>query len=191
MEAVLIRPLRKMSSDDFFRFCRKNPGYRIERDKTGNIIFMEPTNSEAGYFNSEVTGEIREWNKQKKEGMTFDSSAGFTLPNGAVRSPDTAWILKEKWQALAPEERKKFAKLLPDFVVELRSSRDDSLAELKKKMEDYVENGVRLGWLIDRIEQKAYIYRGDGTMDELRGFDRKLSGEDVMKGFELDLALLI
>ena len=85
MEGVLIKPLRKMSSDDFYRFCRKNPDYRIERDSKGNIIFMEPTNSEAGFYNNEVSGEIREWNKQKNEGMTFDSSTGFTLPNGLCK----------------------------------------------------------------------------------------------------------
>jgi Uma2 family endonuclease len=179
-----------MSEDDFFDFCQKNRNLRIERDADKTIKIMEPTGSEGGYTEMEVSSELRNWSKEEKTGITFSPSAGFTMPTGAVRASDASWLTLDKWLALPATDRKKFAHVCPDFIVEVRSE-SDKLKELKEKMTEWINNGVRLGWLIDPQTQISYIYRADGSIDILRGFDRKLSGEDVLKGFELDLALLI
>ena len=131
---------------------------------------MEITGSETGSFNSEITTELTIWNRQQKSGKTFDSSTGFTLPNNAVKSPDAAWIEIERWKALSPEDRKKFAHISPDFVIEIRSE-SDKIDRLKAKMSEYIENGVRLGWLIDPVEEEVWIYRENGTIDRVESFD--------------------
>jgi Uma2 family endonuclease len=179
-----------MSEDDFFDFCQKNRNLRIERDADKTIKIMEPTESEGGYTEMEVSSELRNWSKEEKTGIAFSPSAGFTMPTGAVRASDASWLTLDKWLALPATDRKKFAHVCPDFIVEVRSE-SDKLEELKEKMTEWINNGVRLGWLIDPQTQISYIYRRDGSIDILRGFDRKLSGEDVLKGFELDLSLLI
>jgi Uma2 family endonuclease len=179
-----------MSEDDFFDFCQKNRNLRIERDADKTIKIMEPTGSESGYTEMEVSSELRNWSKEEKTGIAFSPSAGFTMPTGAVRASDASWLTLDKWLALPATDRKKFAHVCPDFIVEVRSE-SDKLKELKEKMTEWINNGVRLGWLIDPQTQTSYIYRADGSIDILRGFDRKLSGEDVLKGFELDLSLLI
>ena len=129
------------------------------------------------------------WNRQTGLGLVFDSSTGFKLPNGAVRSPDASWIRKERWDTLAPADRKKFAPLCPDFVVELRSE-TDNLEKLREKMAEYIENGCQLAWLIDPTEQNAYIYRPGRTVEEIADFDQRLSGENVLVGFEFELSIL-
>jgi Uma2 family endonuclease len=176
-----------MSEEDFFIFCQEMDAFQIERDADGTILIMELAGSETGSFNSEVTTELNIWNRQEKNGKTFDSSSGFTLPNKAVRSPDTAWIAIERWKALPKEDRESFAHISPDFVIEIRS-KTDSLSRLQAKMVEYRENGVKLGWLIDLITENVWIYRADGTIDKIESFDQILSGEDVLKGFELRLA---
>lgn len=178
-----------MTDDEFFTFCQSTEmrDKRIERTKTGKIIIMEPTGSETGNFNSEVTTEVGIWNRETKSGRTFDSSAGFTLPNAAVKSPDISWIARERWEALPKALRKKFAPIAPDFIIEIRSD-TGSLKELKEKMEEYMENGCRLGWLIDRIGECTYIYRADGSRDVVDSFEKTLSGEDVLVGFTLRIA---
>jgi Uma2 family endonuclease len=183
---------KKMTDAEFYKFCRQNSYYRIERTKNGEIIIMEPTNTEAGNYNNEVSYEVTHWNRQTQLGKTFDSSTGFTLPDKAVKSPDISWISNEKWQALPLEERRKFAHVTPDFVIEMRSSPDDSLADLKTKMDEYIQNGVRLAWLLDRIQGKAYVYRLDGSTSIFSNFETDiLLGENVLPGFELKLSLLL
>lgn len=179
----------RMTDDEFFDFCQSHEmrDKRIERTKTGKIIIMEPTGSETGNFNSEVTTEVGIWNRETKSGRTFDSSAGFTLPNTAVKSPDVSWIARERWEALPKALRKKFAPITPDFIIEIRSE-TDSLKVTQEKMEEYMENGCRLGWLIDRIEERTHIYRADGSREEVDSFDKTLSGEDVLVGFTLRIA---
>ena len=124
--------------------------------------------------------------KQKAVAL-FDSSAGFTLPNTAVKSPDISWIARERWEALPKDLRKKFAPITPDFIIEIRSD-TDSLKELKEKMEEYIENGCRLGWLIDRTNECTYIYRPDRSRETVDSFEKILSGEDVLVGFTLRIA---
>lgn len=183
----LDKPLRldakDMSSEEFFAFCQLNNDLRIERTADGQMIIMAPTGSETGNRNSEINAEIVFWNRVHKLGVTFDSSTGFTLPNGAERAPDTAWIRKERWDALSPLEKKKFAPIAPDFVLELRSE-DQSLSELREKMDEYMDCGYRLGWLIDPQNRRTYVYNENGEIQTVP-FEEKLSGGEVMPGFEV------
>jgi Uma2 family endonuclease len=180
---------RKMTSDEFFAFCHlpEMRDKRIEMDKYGRIIIMEPTGGETGNLNSEINGEVRNWNRETNTGRTFDSSTNFRLPNTAIKSPDVAWVLEERWAALPKELRKKFPPLTPDFVVEIRSE-TDNLSPLKDKMEEFMANGCRLGWLIDPLKKKVYIYRADGSRETIHSFEETLSGEDVWVGFKLRIA---
>ena len=142
MTATAISNENKMTADEFFAFCQlpEMSDKRIERDKNGKITIMQPTTSDTGSFNSEVGGEVRDWNKENKAGRTFDSSTGFTLPNTATKSPDVSWIARERWEALPKALREKFAPITPDFIIEIRS-KTDSLKESKEKMEEYMANG--------------------------------------------------
>jgi Uma2 family endonuclease len=149
---------KQMSDRQFYEFCLNNPELRIERSASGSIIIMPPAFSDTGNRNLKIAAQVFNWAEKDDTGETFDSSAGFTLPNGAMRSPDAAWILKERWNALTPEEKASFAPIAPDFVVELRSS-SDRLQDLQEKMEEYMTNGVRLGLLIDRKLRQVRIYR--------------------------------
>ncbi|MEM8523252.1 MAG: Uma2 family endonuclease [Bacteroidota bacterium] len=187
MEALVLKSIDSFTDEQFFEFCRVNDELRIERDADGNIIIMEPTGGDAGYFNLEVSSELRNWNKETEEGRTFNSSTGFTLPDNSVLSPDTTWIALERWKALPKEERKKFAHISPDFVLEIRSQ-SDNLKELKKKMVKYIENQVRLAWLIDPLEEQVFIYRANGEVEHINSFDIPLSGEEVLKGFQIKLS---
>jgi Uma2 family endonuclease len=148
----------EMSDQQFYDFCRTNPDLRIERSASGEIIVMPPAFADTGNRNGRVFGQLFVWSEANATGEAFDSSSGFTLPNGATRSPDAAWILADRWNALRPEQQASFAPIAPDFVVELRSS-SDALVSLQKKLEEYIENGVRLGLLIDRKNRQVYLYR--------------------------------
>ena len=189
MVATAISNIKYKTDDAFFYFCQlpEMKDKRIERTKNGKIIIMEPTGGETGSFNMEIGGEIRQWNKETRSGRTFDSSTGFTLPNTATKSPDVSWILKERWAALPMALREKFPPITPDFVIEIRS-KTDSLKKTKKKMEEFMDNGCRLGWLIDRLNECTYIYRADGSRDFVDSFEKTLSGEDVLVGFTLRIA---
>ncbi len=179
-----------MTEEEFFRFCQMNDTLEFERDANQNIIVMSPTGSFTGGFNSKILIELGIWNKEAELGEVFDSSTGFTLPNNAVRSPDVSWIQNEKWSALNKEQKEQFAPICPDFVIEVRS-KSDSLKYLQDKMEEYLLNGSQLGWLIDRFENKIYIYRANSNMELIESLDVKLSGESILPGFVLDLALII
>ena len=185
---VVLNPttfLRKMDEDDFFEFCRANPELRIERTTKGEIIIMPPTGGEIGGSNFELTGIFRSWVKTDGTGKGFDSSTGFHLPNGADRAPDVAWVKLERWNALTPEQRRKFPPLCPDFVVELRSA-TDSVADLQAKMAEYLENGAQLGWLIDPREKKVYIYRPQQPVECLDN-PTSIAGDPLLRGFVLEL----
>lgn len=181
---------KEMTDEEFFTFCVANKHLRIERDEYKQIIIMPPSGSESGSQNSEVNYAVQHWNKQTGLGKVFESSAGFTLLDGSVRSPDVGWVTAEKWNAVSKEERKKFAALAPDFVVEVLSP-TDSLKSTKEKMQKWIANGVRLGWLIAPEHKLVFIYRADGTVDKLEGFGKTLSGEDVLPGFVFDLSVLL
>ena len=191
MATMQLKTVQPMSDEEFYQFCRENSQYRIEKNKHGKIIVMEPTNSETGNYNNEISYEVTHWNRQTHMGKAFDSSTGFKIQSGATLSPDVSWILNERWNDLPEEERRRFARITPDFVIELRSSPDDSLKDLKEKMEEYIENGVRLAWLLDRISGKAYVYCPNRPISIFENFDTDvLSGEDVLPGFELKLSIL-
>jgi Uma2 family endonuclease len=175
--------LRKINDDDFFEFCQANRDLRIERTKEGEVIIMPPTGGETGRRNFELTGAFRSWARADGTGVGFGSSTVFTLPNGAKPSPDLSWVKLERWKALTDVEREKFPPLCPDFVVELRS-RTDSIDALNEKMVEYLENGAQLGWLIDPITKKAYIYRPQSQVEVLDD-PVQISGEPLLKGFAL------
>ncbi|MEH2245205.1 Uma2 family endonuclease [Nostoc sp.] len=174
-----------LTDEQFFQMCQQNRDYRFERTASGELLIMPPTGSDTGNRNFDMVVELGIWNKQTKLGKGFDSSTGFTLPNGAERSPDASWVKIERWNALTPEQQEKFAPICPDFVVELRS-RTDSLKELQEKMQEYIENGAQLGWLIDRKNKRVEIYR-PGKDVEILDNPGSLSGENILPGFVLDL----
>ncbi len=179
------RPFVQMNDEQFFDFCQANRDVRIERSKDGEIIIMPPTGANTGERNSEINFQLKLWAKKNKRGKVYDSSTGFILPNAATVSPDASWILKERLEKFTAKQREKFLPLCPDFVVELRSA-SDSLKDSQEKMREYIENGARLGWLIDPKNKRVHIYRANGEIEVLEN-PTKVSGEDVLANFELDL----
>ncbi|MCL4831610.1 MAG: Uma2 family endonuclease [Caldilineaceae bacterium] len=184
---VMMPDLRSLTISDqkFWQLCVANPELRLERTAEGEVIIMPPAFSDTGARNLDIAAQLWVWNQRTGLGRAFDSSAGFTLPNGAIRSPDAAWIRKERWEALTRQEQSRFASLCPDFVVELRS-RSDDLADVRKKMLEYMENGARLGWLIDPLVQQVYIYR-PGYALEVLDDPEIVSGDPILPGFILEL----
>jgi Uma2 family endonuclease len=175
----------KLSDDQFYQLCRDNPDVKFERNELGEIIVMSPTGGETGKSNAKLTTRFVLWNEETKLGEVFDSSTCFKLPNASDRSPDVSWIKLERWNALKPEQREKFPPIAPDFVLELMSP-SDSLRETQAKMQEYMNAGVKLGWLIDRKTRRAEIYR-QGQPKEVLDSPTSLSGEDILPGFILDL----
>lgn len=174
-----------VSVGDFERLCALNGDLRLERTAKGELVVMAPAGSESGMRNASLTARLWYWAEADGTGVAFDSSAGFTLPNGAIRAPDASWIRKERWEAVPPQLRRGFAPICPDFVVELCSPSDTFQAG-SAKMSEYVDNGARLGWLIDPTSGKVAIYRAGRDVETL---DRppSLSGEDALPGFALEL----
>jgi Uma2 family endonuclease len=178
-------PVISMNEDNFFDFCQLNSHLRIERKSTGELIIMSPAGSETGNRNFKLIQQLANWTDRDGTGIGFDSSAGFILPNGATRSPDASWIKLTKWNALSDEQKTKFAPICPDFVVEIRSPSDD-LKTLQDKMQEYMDNGSSLGWLIDRQNRQVYIYRPNKNIECLDN-SVTVSGNSVLPGFSLDL----
>lgn len=174
-----------LTDEQFERLCRDNRELRLELTAEGKLIIMLPAGSETGRRNNELSYQLTAWAKRDGTGLVFDSSTGFTLPNGAKRAPDASWIRRERWEALTEDEREGFAPLCPDFVAELRS-KDDSLAELKEKMEEYLDNGARLGWLIDPKSKSVYVWRPGQPVEYLKKA-HSVSGDPELPGFALDL----
>jgi Uma2 family endonuclease len=183
---ISLEPIFELTDEKFFQLCQKNRDLRFERCAQGDITIMAPEGSDTGMRSSNVNGHLWLWNQQKKLGFTFGSSAGFILPNGAMRSPDACWILKERWDALTPEQQSKFAPICPDFVIELMS-RIDTLSTVQAKMQEYQYNGARLGWLINRRDRQVEIYRIGQSVEVLQS-PITLSGETVLPEFVLELA---
>lgn len=182
---VHLQPALSMSDDQFFEFCQVNRDLRIERNEFGELIIMPPAGSETGSRNLEIAVQLGVWAKRDGTGKAFDSSTGFTLPNGAVRSPDAAWLPLSKWKALTAKQRKKFAPLCPDFVVELRSP-TDTLAVLQEKMQEYLANGTDLGLLIDPERKRVHVYKRDRKIQVLKD-PKTVSCDPLLSGFVLDL----
>ncbi|MCC3496578.1 MAG: Uma2 family endonuclease [Microcoleus sp. PH2017_15_JOR_U_A] len=167
-----------VTGEQFEALVFANPDLRLERTSQGELIMNPPTGGESSSRNLSISGQLGNWCETHEDlGEGFDSSGGFILPNGATRSPDASWVSRARWEALTPKERKGFVPLCPDFVVELRSA-SDSLSTLQAKMREYMDNGARLGWLIDPQNQRVEIYRQQAEVE---------SGEDVLPGFVLNL----
>jgi Uma2 family endonuclease len=178
-------PVLKLTDDQFAQLAAANQDLRLELTAKGELIIMPPTGGETGDRNFELDGQLWYWNRKTLLGKAFDSSTGFRLPQGGTRSPDLAWIPIERWNALTPAQRKKFLPLCPDFAIELVSETDD-VEETRAKMQEYVNNGLRLGWLINPRTQQVEIYRQNQAVEVLES-PTTLSGEDVLPGFVLDL----
>ncbi len=179
-----------LTDEQFFQLCQNNRDLKFERTASGELIIMPPTGSNTSDRNADLTYQLRAWSRQNKLGKSFDSSGGFKLPNGAERSPDASWVKMERWNALSEAEKERFAPLCPDFVVELMSPSDSLEKTRAKMMEYYMENGARLGWLINRGQQQVEIYRPNREVEILQS-PKTLSGEDVLPGFVLDLVEIL
>ncbi|MEG4274494.1 MULTISPECIES: Uma2 family endonuclease [unclassified Microcoleus] len=178
--------IQSMTVEQFYEFCLVNRDLRIERTASGEVIIMSPAFSDTGNRNIKIAQQLANWAEEDGTGEAFDSSAGFTLPNGATRSPDASWIKLERWNALTEEEKASFAPICPDFVIELRSA-SDTLKGLQNKMQEYIENGVSLGFLIDRKNRKVYIYRPNRE-PEILDNPETVSADPELPGFVLRMA---
>lgn len=172
-----------LTDEQFEELFRHSSDLKFELSSKQELIIVPPTSPDSGLRNSELITEVALWSRKDKTGIVFDSQTLFTFPNNAKRSPDVSWMIKQKWEALSPSERRRFSRVVPDFVIELMSP-SDSLADMQVKMAEYIENGVRLGWLIDPMDKKVHIYRANGEVEVLDD-PETVSGEDVLKGFEL------
>lgn len=182
---ISLNSVLEMTDEQFYQLCRANPDIKFERNAAGELIIMSPTGGETGKYNVELAADFVIWNRRTQLGVVFDSSTGFKLPNGADRSPDVAWVRQERWDALTPEQKEKFPPICPDFVLELRSP-TDTLQSLQLKMQEYIENGAQLGWLINRQDRQVEIYRA-GQPKEVLQAPASLTGESVLPAFELNL----
>jgi len=174
-----------LTDEQFYQLCIHNPELIIERNAKGVLIVMSPVGGDSGSREMDLGGELYVWNKQTQLGKVFSSSTLFKLPGGSDRSPDAAWVELSRWQALTPEQRKRFPPIAPDFVIELRSRTDD-LTALQEKMQEYLDSGVRLGWLFNPHDQQVELYR-QGQDKEVKSLPVQLSGETVLPGFILQV----
>lgn len=179
------RPLYAMTPEEFFQFCRQNPDMRAELTERGEVVFMSPSGGSTGARNAYAIKALGQWNEKDGRGVIFDSSAGFILPNNAVRSPDASWVRRERLAALAPEDYERFLPLCPDFVLEIASP-SDRLTDLQAKMEEYMANGAQLGWLIDPATRSVIVYRPDEAPHRLTDAD-SITADPVLPGFSLEL----
>ena len=177
-----------LTDEQFYRLCSNNRDWQFERNAKGELIIMPPVGGVSGNREADLITEVNIWNRQTKLGKVFSSSTIFRLPNGGDRSPDVAWVKLEKWESLTEEQQEKFPPICPDFVIELRS-RTDSLKSLQEKMQEYINSGLKLGWLINPQDEEVEVYRCNKQM-ELIKLPASLSGEDILPGFILDLPII-
>ena len=186
MQAILdLRPNLELTDEQFEQICQRNPDLKFERTAGGKLVIVALTGGNTGRRNLKLTGQLWAWLEATGNGEGFDSSTGFRLPNGAIRSPDLAWIQAARWQQLTPAQQQRIVPLCPDFVAELRSPSDD-IEDLRTKMQEYLDNGLQLGWLLDPETRSVEIYRSQQTVETLNA-PKTLSGEDVLPGFVLSL----
>lgn len=176
----------QLTDEQFYQLCQNNRELQFERTPKGELIIMPPVGGDSGNREADLIADLVIWNRQTQLGYTFSSSTIFKLPNGADRSPDAAWIQRERWEALTPEQQCKFPPIAPDFVIELRSA-TDNLKTLRDKMQEYIGAGVRLAWLINPQQQQVEIYRPSQSV-EVRNLPTELSGENILPGFSLNLS---
>ncbi|MBA3491301.1 MAG: Uma2 family endonuclease [Rubrobacteraceae bacterium] len=179
------RPALEMDEEQFFQFCRINRDWRIERTAEGDLEIMPPTGGETSNRNADLAMQVGIWTRRDGTGVAFESNGGFILPNGAMRSPDASWVRRERLTNLTAEQKQRFLPLCPDFVIELRSL-SDPLPPLEAKMREYLENGARLGWLLDPGERKVHVYQPEEDVRILEN-PQKVSGDPVLQSFVLDL----
>jgi len=185
MNSLILKLEPRISYNQFSQICQQNPELKLELTAAGGLVVMPPTAGETGRKNSDLIGQLWLWNRQYQLGEVFDSSTAFCLPNGAIRSPDAAWIERTRWLALSREEQEKFSPICPDFVIELLSP-SDNLKEIQAKLQEYLENGCQLGWLINPQKQQVEVYR-KGQDREVLEQPLTLSGEDILPRFTLEL----
>ena len=173
-----------LTDEQFYLLCRDNRELRLELSAEGDLIIMPPAYSDTGWKEARIVRRLDVWSEKDGTGRCYDPSAGFTLPNGAKRAPDASWISNKRWESLKPEDREKMARICPDFVVELRSA-TDRVPDVKKKMAEYIQNGARLGWLLDPVDKRVYIYRQHDVVECIENPD-DLTGEDVLPGFRFN-----
>ena len=191
METIVLkdRVTNKMTDEEFLWFCLENKDLRIERNSNLEVLIMSPVTSLSGFLDAEIIRQLANWAIEQKNGFVFDSSSGFTLPDRSVLSPDASWVSRSKWQSMSEQDQNKFAPICPEFVIEIKS-KSDSLQDLQAKMKTWIANGAQLAWLIDPSQKKSFIYRSNGEVKEIEGFDKKLKGEGLVEGFVLDLNLI-
>ncbi len=178
-----------LTDEQFYKLCINNPEMNIERNPKGLVIIMPPVGGESGNRESESMIDLGIWNRREQRGYVFSSSTIFKLPGGGDRSPDAAWVERSRWNQLTSEQKKKFPPIAPDFVLEIRS-RTDNLTKLQEKMQEYIDSGVRLGWLFNPQDQQVEIYRPNQTKD-VRSLPTTLSGEEILVDFELPMPLFV
>ncbi len=186
-QVLHIPQMDTLNDEEFFAFCEANRGngMNFERDKNGQIIFMSPTGSIGGHNDGEIFVEIKLWNRQQKSGVVFPSSTGFILPDSSIKSPDVAWVSRKRWEQIPSELRKKFAPICPDFVIEVISE-SDTWDEHIRKMQEWLVNGCKLGWLIDPSQKTYMIFGADDTNPPKMPFGI-INGGNVLEGLEIDL----
>jgi Uma2 family endonuclease len=187
--AVRLAPLVTLDDGQLFEFCQLNRDLRIERDVEGVLVLMAPAGGASSARNLELSRQLANWAQRDGSGIAFDSSVGFILPNSAMRSPDAAWVRRERWDALSNEQREKFPPLCPDFVVELRSP-SDRLSTLQRRVRELVRNGAQLGWLIDPRRRSVHVYRAGEAVQTLLA-PISVSAEPLLPGFILDLGHIL
>ena len=181
-----LRPVIEITPDDLLELSSLNDDLRLELTADGELIVMSPTNLDTGEQNSEITMQLRQWAKRDGTGVSFDSSTGFALKGNAVRSPDASWLLRSRRDALSCEQRRAYPEICPDFVIELRSP-SDRLKVAQRKMAEWLDNGIRLGWLIDPDAKRVYVYRPGVKVEQLDN-PQSVSGDPVLPGFVLKLS---
>jgi Uma2 family endonuclease len=186
---VNLSPTFELNDDSFYDLCRNNPDLKFERTADGELIIMSPVGGEGGKREADLITDLTIWNRQTNLGVVFSSSAGFKLPNGGDRSPDAAWVKQERWDTLTPAQRRRFPPIAPDFLIELRSESDE-LAPLRNKMQEYMDNGVQLGWLINPQDQQVEVYR-QGQAVEILDSPEQVSGDPTLPGFIFNLSRIM
>jgi Uma2 family endonuclease len=183
------RVTSKMTDEEFLWFCLENKDLRIERNSNREIIFMSPVSTLSAYSSGAAFNQLSNWALNDGRGIAFDSSAGFTLPDQSVLSPDASWVSKQQWGKLSEDEKNKFAPVCPEFIIEVKS-KSDRMDDLKDKMQNWIKNGAKLGWLIDIRTKSVFVYKPDKPVKDISG-QIKIIGEDPVKGFVLELSILL
>ncbi len=189
MAAIVLnlKPFVELNDNQFYQLCQNHRDLKFERTAQGELLILSPVGGEGGSREADLIGDLVFWNRRSKMGKVFSSSTCFKLPNGADRSPDAAWVSWERWSQLPLEQQKKFPPICPDFVIELRSE-SDALEPLQQKMQEYINNGLRLGWLINPQERQVEIYKADQPKQVLQN-PNQVDGDDVLPGFVVDFSI--